>query len=239
MKKIFTLLAIMLLTVTLYAYPNQSKLSITSTGNSDIRVMIDGNKYRSNNNVVMISNLKDGYHSIKVYQLKNGRGANPYWDKKNAYQLIYNNSIYIKPQYHVDITINRFGKAFIDEQFINGVYEEADDEWGDNSNNNESVYHNNNAMSTSSFEQFKQSLKNESFDNTRLNMAKQVIAANYFTSAQVKELVGMFSFDNSKLDLAKFAWKYTTDKENYFIINDVFNFSNSKDELIRFIQANK
>ena len=161
MKKTFTLLAAMLLSVVMYAFPNPSKLSISSTDNSDIRVIVDGNKYRSNNNEVIVNNLTGGYHAIRVYQLKNGGSGSYYGYQKNNYRLVYNNSVYIKPQYYVDITINRFGKAYVDEQLITGGFEDEGDDWDDNNNpagNN--VIH---AMNPVSFDQFKQSLKRESF----------------------------------------------------------------------------
>src|SRR5437868_9143207 len=84
-------------------------------------------------------------------------------------------------QYFVDIVINRFGKAFIDEQLMTaGNYygDDDDDDWGNddnnNNNNNNSGYGNyGRAMSAPAFDQFKQSLQNESFDQSRLSMAKQ------------------------------------------------------------------
>jgi hypothetical protein len=59
---------------------------------------------------------------------------------------------------------------------------------------------------------------------------------NYFTSQQVKELLQLFTFENNKLDLAKYAYRKTMDRRNYYIVNDVFAFSNSKDELARYIR---
>lgn len=236
MKKTFTLLTAMILSVTLYAYYGPSKLSISSTGNSNFRVMVDGNKYRSNNNTVMISDLSEGYHTIRIFQVKNGRGG---FGFGNGYQLVYNSNLYLKPQYFVDIVINRFGKAFIDEQPLGkDYYNEEEDDWGDNRDNGNNVY-GIRAMDDRTFDQFRLSLKNETFDNTKLSLAKQVIAENYFTTAQVKQIVQQFSFENNKLEIAKYAYKYTVDKGSYFLLNDAFSFSNSKEELMRYIQANK
>jgi hypothetical protein len=95
------------------------------------------------------------------------------------------------------------------------------------------------AMNTQVFEQFKQSLKNESFDNTRLTVAKQVINNNWFTAVQVKEIVKLFTFETSKLDIAKYAYTHTVDRGSYFIVNDAFTFSNTKDELMKYIQTVK
>ena len=245
MKKTFTLFAAMLLTVMMYAYPNQSVISISSNSKTAIRVMIDGNRYRASNNAVLINNLNAGYHSIKVYQLKKNYGGIRNGSFNNNYQLVYDANVYVKPQYYVDIIINRFGKAFFDEQPIAAGYsgDDDDDDWGDNNANNNwnnnHDYNTNRPMNTQSFDRFKEFLRNESFDNTRINIAKQVISTNWFTTAQVREIMGFFSFENSKLDIAKYALKYTVNKGDYFTLADEFSFSSNKDELMRYIQANK
>ena len=245
MKKVFTLLAAMLLAVMIYAYPNQSMISISNNSKTAIRLMVDGNRYRASNNAVLINNLNAGYHSIKVYQLKKNYGGVRSGSVNNNYQLVYNVNVYVKPQYYVDIIIIRFGKAFFDEQPIAAGYygDDDEDDWGDNNSNyngnNNHNYNSNRLMNMQSFDHFIESLGNESFDNTRMNIAKQVISTNRFTTAQVKEIMGFFSFENSKLDIAKYALKYTVNKGNYFTLADEFSFSSNKDELIRYIQANK
>src|SRR5437868_5988036 len=257
MKKTFTLLFAICLTASLYAFDGQPKLSITSTSASNIRVMVDGNKYKSNgNNTIMINDLEQGFHNIKVYRLKKDRvsnnnngyngnnGNNGYGNNFSRYELMYSSRVYLKPQYFVDIVINRFGKAFIDEQLMTaGNYygDDDDDDWGNddnNNNNNNSGYGNyGRAMSAPAFDQFKQSLQNESFDQSRLSMAKQVISTNFFTSQQVKEIVQQFSFESSRLDIAKFAYKFTIDKGSYFLVYDAFSFSSSKAELAEFVKT--
>jgi hypothetical protein len=245
MKKISTLLIAMAISISLYAYNGQGKLSITSTGNGNIRVMVDGTKYKAGNNTVMISNMDEGYHTIKVFQLRAGRGGFN-GNMAYGYQVVYSSRVYIKPQFFVDIVINRFGKAFVDEQPIGaGYYDDTDDDWGDDGNNRggynnqDNDRENNQGMSAETFSQFKQTLGKESFDNTKLTIAKQVIAMNYLTSAQVKEVMQQFDYETSKLDIAKYAYKYTVDKGSYFIVNDAFTYSNSKDELMQYIQNNK
>jgi hypothetical protein len=245
MKKTFTLLLAAFISLSMYAYPSFSKMSISSISNTSLRVMVDGNRYKANDNSVIISNLQQGYHAVKVYQLvRNNRPSSPYGNNSN-YKLVYSANVYVKPQYYVDITINRFGKAFIDEQPIGAGYynEEEEEDWGDNNwNNNDgnNGWNNDNnanrAMNNQQFDRFKESLRNESFDNTRTNIAKQVLSTNYFTTAQIKEVVGLFSFENSKLDIAKYAYKNTLDKNQYYTVGDAFSFSSSKDELMTYIQ---
>ena len=242
MKQTFTLLLASLISISMYAFPNFSRMSITSTSNAKLRVMVDGNRYKVNDNSILINNLQQGYHSVKVYRLARGNRFTLPYGNNNNYQLVYSANVYVKPQYHIDITINRFGKAFIDEQPIGaGYYDGDDDDWGDD-NHNDNNWNNNNdynysrEMNAQTFSSFKQALEKESFDNTKMNIAKQVINSNYFTTAQIREVLQLFSFENNKLEMAKDAYKNTIDKNNYFSLTDCFTFSNNKDELMRYIQ---
>lgn len=236
MKKIFTLLTALCLSAILFG---QSKLSITNNGNTDLRVMIDGRKYTAGSYPIMINNLQSGNHSVKIFRAGNDRYRNRGNIRNSGYQLVYSSNLFVKQQYHVDITINRFGKAFVDEQMISNGYYEEEDDWG--VDNNDQYYDNysKRAMDKSSFEQLKRSIANESFENTRLSVAKQYLSVNYFNSAQVKQLVELFSFENNKLEIAKYAYDYTVDKGNYFMVNDAFSFSTSKESLMDYIKNRK
>ncbi len=240
MKSFFTLLVVAFTSLSGYAFFDQTRLTISANSNTSLRIMVDGRKYSSQNGEVLISNLPAGYHAIKIFVLQkrgfsNNRGQGGGY--QNNYQLTYNNSVYIKPQYHTDITVNRFGKVLVDEQPISNGYYDEEENWGDDGNTQGGNY--NQAMSANSFEQFKQTLRRESFDDTKMSIAKQVISSNWFTSSQVKELVTLFTFENSKLDIAKYAYKYTLDKGSYFIVLDAFTFNNSKDELMQFMRNSK
>jgi len=69
-----------------------------------------------------------------------------------------------------------------------------------------------------------------------LTASKQIIDRNNFTSQQVKEMVLLFTFENNRLDIAKYSYGKTVDKGNYFIINDAFTFNNNKDALSKYIR---
>ena len=56
-------------------------------------------------------------------------------------------------------------------------------------------------------------------------------------SAQVKEIMLMFNFEETRLDFAKFAYGRTYDIGNYFVVNDAFTFESSIDELGDYINS--
>ena len=236
MKKTFTILTALFFSVILFA---QTKLSISATGDADIRVMVDGVKYTSNGRDIVINNLKNGNHTVKIFRAGNDRNRYNANNRNNGYQLVYSNNLFVKPQYHVDITINRFGKAFVDEQMINDGYNDDDDDWGVDGNDQYYDRSSRKVMDKAAFDQFKQTLRNEVFEDARLQMAKQFVGTNYFNTAQVKEMVGLFIFEENKLALAKYAYDFTIDKGNYFLINDAFIFSANKEELMKYIQNRK
>ena len=95
------------------------------------------------------------------------------------------------------------------------------------------------SMSDFDFSQARETLRKEWFENTRMTTAKQIIERNYFTSQQIKDLLLLFTFENNRLDLAKYAYGKTVDKGNYFIVNDAFTFNNNKEKLSAYIRDYK
>ena len=92
------------------------------------------------------------------------------------------------------------------------------------------------AMDVRSFEILKSALHRESFEKSRLEIAKQTIDRNNFSTMQVREMALLFAFENNKLELAKYAYRNTVDKNNYPQLYDVFAFRNSKEELTEYIR---
>ncbi len=94
-------------------------------------------------------------------------------------------------------------------------------------------------MSDSQFEQAKKTISNQTFEDNKITVAKQISASNCLTTSQVKELLPLFTFEDSKLDFAKHAYDRTHDIGNYWMLNDSFTFSSSVDDLNRFIQSRR
>jgi hypothetical protein len=46
-------------------------------------------------------------------------------------------------------------------------------------------------------------------------------------------------YESDRLDLAKFAWPQTYDQENFYMLNDVFTYPNTIEEIDRFINQNQ
>jgi hypothetical protein len=92
-------------------------------------------------------------------------------------------------------------------------------------------------MSSTEFNDAKQSISSKSFEESKMTTAKQVGRDRCFTVEQVKGIMGLFNFEDSKLEFAKYAYERTYDIGNYYKLNDAFNFSSSIDELNSYIES--
>jgi hypothetical protein len=90
---------------------------------------------------------------------------------------------------------------------------------------------------SSDFQSMKRSISSKTFEDTKLQVAKQILNSNCLTTNQVKEIMDVFTFEDSKLNFAKYAYAYTYDIGNYYKVNDAFTFSSSIDELNSFISG--
>lgn len=86
------------------------------------------------------------------------------------------------------------------------------------------------------FDQILSTIRKESFNSAKVTLAKQILRSKQcFTTIQVREMLRLFSFDDSRLEMAKFAYDFTTDPENYYMVADVFTFSSSREELMKYL----
>jgi hypothetical protein len=70
-----------------------------------------------------------------------------------------------------------------------------------------------------------------------MTTARSIIDEYYFMAAQAKQLVQLFVFESNKLEIAKYLYRKTTDKKNYFIVYTAFTFSKTKEELAEYIRG--
>jgi hypothetical protein len=202
MKRIFTLLLSSLFSLSLFAFDG-TRLSISTISNKmDLKIEVDGRRFDMKDNSITLSNLSEGYHQVKIFRDKRKNGNGLGFGRRM--EVIYSNSLFLKRGFHSDITVNRFGKVFIDERRIdrNDEWYRDDDDYYDNNgygNGNGNGGWNNgygNVMNARDFDQVKESLRKEWFESNRLVSAKFIIDNNNFTTVQVKELMLLFTFED-------------------------------------------
>ncbi len=94
-------------------------------------------------------------------------------------------------------------------------------------------------MSPGDFSDLKNTISSKSFEDSKMTIAKQVLQNNCLLTSQVKDLMGQFTFEETKLDFAKYAYDYTYDIGNYYKVNDQFTFESSIDELSKYISGRR
>ncbi len=81
------------------------------------------------------------------------------------------------------------------------------------------------------------SIRAKSFSDSKMTLAKQIVRGHCVSSVQVRDMVKLFDFETDRLEFAKFAFDYTADQNNYYKINDAFDFESSIDELDEYIHG--
>jgi hypothetical protein len=94
-------------------------------------------------------------------------------------------------------------------------------------------------INATEFASVKKTIDTKTFEDSKIKIAKQVIDNNCLMSSQVKEIMMLFTFEETRLDLAKYAYGHTYDIGNYYKLNDAFKFEASIDELDEYIKSNK
>lgn len=92
-------------------------------------------------------------------------------------------------------------------------------------------------MTDHDFETAYASLTAESYDNTRLMLAKQIASQNLLKASYIAEICKLFSFESNRLEFAKFAYSRCAEKNRYYLVNASFNYDASKRELEEFING--
>lgn len=93
-------------------------------------------------------------------------------------------------------------------------------------------------MAPGDFSSALQTIKGSSFDDTKLSTAKTIVSSNNCVSTdQVIAICKLFSFEDNKVEFAKYAYDFTTDRKNYFKVANIFTFDSNKTELNDFISG--
>jgi hypothetical protein len=95
-------------------------------------------------------------------------------------------------------------------------------------------------MDSHTFNNLISSLKKGDFDDDKADAIKTTVqAAKCVSASQMVQLLKFISFDDTKLEVAKMGYQYTTDPHSYGnTVGGIFSFSDAKDELNAHIRQN-
>jgi hypothetical protein len=91
-------------------------------------------------------------------------------------------------------------------------------------------------MNPRDYEEIVRVISKENFDETRLNTAKRMININPMSTRQIVDICKLFTFEANRLEFAKYAYIHCVDPNKYFLVNEVFTFDSSKEELDEYIR---
>lgn len=92
-------------------------------------------------------------------------------------------------------------------------------------------------MSPKDFNAALATLNGQSFEDSKLKTAKQIVSANCLSVDQIMQIAKTFNFEDNTLDFAKYAYDYCTEPRSYFKLNGIFKFSSNADELSDYVQS--
>ncbi len=241
MKRIITLTLFAFAVLSAGAQYGKSVLNLRLNDNAPFKVFIDGQQLGGIDNTIRLANLNGGNHFLQVYRVIKVRGFS---NQRPAFSG------------NVVLTGNAESWATVYPEVQKIKFDDIRAFAPNHPNPNqfnprapkplvpctEEVYETYPtapvgpcAMAIADFNQLKNTLDNAAFENTRLSIFKQALGYNYFTTAQVRELMDLFWFENSKLEVAKLAYPKTVDPNNYYLVNNEFSFSSSVNELGNYI----
>jgi hypothetical protein len=96
------------------------------------------------------------------------------------------------------------------------------------------------AMTDANFNNLYNSIRKKWLPLTKYNAALDAFnsSTNYFTTAQARQVIGLLSDENNRLNLAKLAFDNIVDQQNFRQVYDLFSTQASKDELDDYIKTN-
>lgn len=93
------------------------------------------------------------------------------------------------------------------------------------------------AMNSGEFSDACSSIRSKSFSDSKMTLAKQIVKGHCVSSVQVRDMMKLFSFEDDRLEFAKFAYAYTIDQNHYYKVNDAFTFESTIEELDEYIHG--
>jgi hypothetical protein len=220
MKTISTLLTSFLLTSSAFAagFKPTASLTVKSVDRSPIVVIVDGKCFDIGTNAIMISDLEPAYHDVKVYQ-QAFNGSVELCGKDC--DVLFNSSVLLKPRTSLLIAIDDCGAITMNETRLKTP--RIGDTWqGGNYDYHfkaDNIY--TKAMSNYEFDRVLWAISKENFETNKMTSAEQIIGTNYFTTAQLKQLLRLFNFESNKLQLARLGYDKVVDQSNYYSLSDM------------------
>ena len=199
-----------------------SELILKMYDNSMFTVIFDRKIYNVPTSQFRLSNINPGSHRLVIKQRIGGHYG--------ALRTVFNGNINIPQRSLVRARINKYNK--LDIRSVTRLGGNSDNNYYNNHSNRNNGHYNKPLLDLG---RLQYSMNNANFESDKRMIAEQAISSNRVKSDQVYRILMMFSFESTKLKVAKFAYRHCIDKRNYYRVNDAFTFSSSIRELNNYI----
>ncbi|MEO0311484.1 MAG: hypothetical protein RIQ89_1141 [Bacteroidota bacterium] len=230
------LVLVILLSLKVQAYSN-TDLAITFSQPGDYSVTLAGQSVRQRGNIIHLYNLPAGRHAIQIEKLRYSNYGS------------YGSTITVLQNF-IDLPVRasvamRFHMGHLNTTAITmhapkicgggwGIpthYDQPSFGPGTCGTLPYPLY----AMQDQDFQSMLQAIANRSFESTKIQMAHSVIAQNSFSTYQALELLSVFNFESSRLEIAKAIYARLVDPQNAYKLYDAFTFESSISEFEQYI----
>jgi hypothetical protein len=101
--------------------------------------------------------------------------------------------------------------------------------------NSSSGIRENHIMDARSFEQLKAQVKREAFDDDKTKLIELATKQNKITTANVGELIKLYTFEDKALNLSKLIYPSVLDRHHYFTLKESFKFISHQNDFLDFL----
>lgn len=211
---------------------NSSTVEIRMWDHSEFVILFDNKSYGNQTNFVL-NNVVAGRHQVKIYKRVYERQS-----RQHRMHLVLNDVIIVNARQKLSYIVSRDNQLHLmrTQRPVRPQHLEYRPAPVTHLPYCEETYYSGpEVMSAEDFTTLQQMVSNSSFEETRFTLIKQAIGERSVTTQQVLSLMKVMSFESTRLELAKWAYSRTIDRENYFMVNQGFSFSSSTNDLASFI----
>lgn len=202
--------------------PYTSNLSVSTMESGIFLYELNGVNYSPQNRNVYFQGINQGIGRLIIYRFRPTHYGQGQWVP------VFNGNVQIPPSSNVFVKWDAWNGLMVSVTSLYPNYP-----YNPNITNNPNITV---GMNPPSFQGLTQRIQRSSFDNNKVVLAKTAIRSNGISVSQLQQLLREFSFDSNRLDVAKYAYSFCVDKNNYFMLNNSFDFESNANDLMKFIQ---
>jgi hypothetical protein len=235
-----------------WAQLGQSDIQFRLRNDKLLTVVMDGRHYKRYGRSVSFLDVPSGMHEVKVYRFYPNDNNRYDGNYRSRAVLVYKGRMRvdayttyfctIDPQYKT-MSIRESKEALYEREKTQIIEEKPDfeegreDNWKDRDadqfeeRNRPTASIDNNMLTNEQLYTLKAAVEERMSSGDKVNLIQNFLETKKLQTEQVKTILTWLSFDNSKLQVAKFCYPRTTDPDNYLQVSGQLSFQNSKNEL--------